>query len=224
MNSKPLTKLFTLTEMLIVIAIFMVLLSLLSPALRKSLDISRGIVCGNKLSTYSKLNLLYSEENNGYLIPQYQGGIYSSSGTLLWNAGYWPLILSRQETNNDGLFNADRDKFCGCPSRTTAVLSDQTPSWGYNIGVAPHASPALHLSKIGSPSGTFMFVENINNPSTDYGYYLISNSLGWFGNINPHSPHAKCGVQAYVDGHLSKLHEAEMAQYRINMSKLPFTP
>ena len=232
MKILPLRKAFTLTELLIVLAVFAVLLSLLSPALRTSLEISRGIVCGNKISAYAKLNLMYTEENNGYLIPQYTGGTFINNKLVL-NAGYWPKILLRPETS-DVAFGLDMGRFISCPSRGRVEypsICEEYPSWGYNTGIAPDKSIALNLSKINSPSETFMFVENIVNStanrfSNQDGHYLISNTTNQYPNYITYSPHVRFGVQAYVDGHVSKHHESIMNYYwnTRTLNKPPFTP
>lgn len=60
-------KLFTLVEMLVVIAIIAILASLLMPALQSALESSKRTQCVNKLRNMYVLSIQYLENNNYYL-------------------------------------------------------------------------------------------------------------------------------------------------------------
>ena len=107
MNIQFFPKPFTLTELLIVLAVFCILLSLLTPALRRSLETAQGIVCSKKLSTITQLSLKLSEEENGLLMAQYKP-----------NIGFWPntILATIPAPFNPASYN----EYFSCPSRVPA--------------------------------------------------------------------------------------------------------
>ena len=191
MKIKGSTKLFTLTELLIVLAVFCVLLSLLSPALKNSIEVARGIVCGKKLSILPQWNFAYAEDHNGILVVQNHSGLYWTEHFLL-QAG---VVLN----------NENHEKYYACPSgRGSSTVRDR-PAWGYCETIADWGTTffSKKLSDIRRPSETLMYVESI-------GYFRFNPGPSW---LTPASPHVKLGWQAYCDGHVSKLSQQEMLFY-----------
>lgn len=58
---------FTLVELLIVISILAILISLLSPSLRKAFDTAHTITCTNNQKNIVQIVMRYSEDFNGYM-------------------------------------------------------------------------------------------------------------------------------------------------------------
>lgn len=58
-------KYFTLIELLVVVAVFAILVSILTPSLRKAIYRARQVECVNNFSQWGKANLNYSEDYNG---------------------------------------------------------------------------------------------------------------------------------------------------------------
>ena len=60
---------FTLIELLVVVAIIGILASLLMPSLQKARSKARTAVCKSNLKTVGIANILYSDSNDGWFVP-----------------------------------------------------------------------------------------------------------------------------------------------------------
>lgn len=183
------TKLFTLTELLIVLAVFFILLSLLSPALKNSIESARGIVCSKKLSVLPQLNFAYADDHNGSLATQQ----------------YWTNMLLEQAGESTPFVATTYEKYYGCPSGGRDYPPDYNRSaWAYSWVMAAWPNhPSKKLTDLKLPSEILMFIENKDS--------AIFNPHAW--KSQPYSPHANFGYQAYCDGHISKLTQEEMLFY-----------
>ena len=61
----PKRRAFTLIELLVVIAVIALLLSVITPALRKAKDFAKAMVCSSNIRQMSLGFILYAEDNNG---------------------------------------------------------------------------------------------------------------------------------------------------------------
>lgn len=62
-------QLFTLIELLVVIAIIGILASILMPSLSKAREATKSAVCMSNLKQIGVANVMYSENNNDYFVP-----------------------------------------------------------------------------------------------------------------------------------------------------------
>lgn len=76
-------KAFTLIELLVVIAVIALLLGVLLPALRKSREMGKRVVCLSMIKSYATANMIYAEQNNGLSVP------FSQESTHVGPFGYW---------------------------------------------------------------------------------------------------------------------------------------
>ncbi len=69
-------KAFTLIELLVVISIIVLLLSVLMPALGRTRDQARRILCESNLKTIGMADIMYSEESDSWHVPAYYHDIF----------------------------------------------------------------------------------------------------------------------------------------------------
>ncbi len=80
--------LFTLIELLIVIAIIAILAAMLLPALNKARKTARSIKCTAHLKTMGQEFMEYTLDYNNYLVPVYYTPLYRWWATFLSNTGH----------------------------------------------------------------------------------------------------------------------------------------
>ena len=192
-TSSPFAKVyFTLTELLIVMAVLAILISLVIPALKEGLGKARGMACAQKLKSVTQANLTFAEDNNGRLVD---------------------FLYPHQTLHNKGYLgtSAPFATHFGCPNRLEGV-SNESPAWGYSNQISPFNwgnRTGAALSSIIRPEETFMFVEiyiKEDQPEGNGSYHLEPK---WF----PYYGHEMAGAQSYCDGHVTLLPLSLMRAY-----------
>lgn len=208
---------FTLTELLVVIAVIALLAALLLPVLGKSRAKAEGVTCANNLKQLSVAWQLYTDDN----------------GDLLVNNHGVPETLARRSTwaNNvqdwlDGDDNTNlvflRDSKLGpyanhataiykCPSDREPALNGQrirTMSMNAQVGNSgeitnrfnPNYLQFLKESEIPTPAGIFVFLDEHCDTLNDGFFVNRLDDYKW-GNL-PGSYHNGAVNLSFADGHI----------------------
>jgi len=131
---------FTLIELLVVIAVIGILAALLLPALARSRERARGIICLNNTKQLTLAWQLYADDNAGVL--PYNIGMYGSSyrTNLNWVNNVMTWDLSSDNTNLATIAQAALGNYLAgstacfhCPSDNLLSYSQITSGWNARI-------------------------------------------------------------------------------------------
>ncbi len=172
---RPMSFGFTLTELLVVIAVIAVLAALVLPALATAHGQSRSITCQNHLRQLQLAWLAYAGENQGHLVPNEEGRPFG-----FWEGvrHSWVLGNAQRDTTPEGLQRGRLYAYIGhpgpyrCPNDSSTVTGQlqlkRLRSYGLNgelnywiIADAQYGLPLLQ---------TFRNEAQLRRPSATYGF------------------------------------------------------
>ena len=153
--NSPLSARFTLIELLVVIAIIAILAAMLLPALSKAREKARATNCMNNEKTIMTMALVYSDDNDGYILP-------GAQSPNLDNHGTWFAKLYES-------YGVDGKSFA-CPSNSIDVpgTTSGSPNW-----VKPNwfkgVRTLLWSMKIGLPEAysKYLMQQQLKMPGSD---------------------------------------------------------
>jgi prepilin-type N-terminal cleavage/methylation domain-containing protein len=203
------SKIFTLIELLITIAIISILASLLLPALRKAKQNAQGVLCSKTLSQLSIAGLSYESDYNGFIVPN-----GSCSGS--WDNWNWDLASMKN------LLGYNDFSFLQCPVAisqyaTPFAINGVRSTYSQNKYLGDYTNCNSHIEnlahKIKSPSKmAFVFdgcqvIASSNN-------YPYAYSFGYLLSLSDEKPfwcHENRGQFLFKDGHVTykKISELE---------------
>jgi prepilin-type N-terminal cleavage/methylation domain-containing protein/prepilin-type processing-associated H-X9-DG protein len=226
---------FTLIELLVVIAIIAILAAMLLPALAKARATARRITCVNTMKTMGNYCLMYSGDNEEYVLPT---RIWGDGGANVHPSVHWyrllydydqmlfsrkhesssavsaapPLCpLSLDEHKSGSIIDATGNPFSlwrsnGSVRTDTGGYGTFQPCGGYGHMRTP-GSPFMKLGEVVGPSHKLQFTET---------YYLTLWRKEHFDNTdndNPGATHVGYGRHGqnnrvnvlWMDGHVDQL-------------------
>ena len=156
---------FTLVELLVVIAVFSILISMLQPALKRAWEKGYGLACQGNLKQLATASVMYTEDNNDYLPPEF---FSDSAGNVVWPWN-WMVVLNPY-LPSQVLEHGKRPKGeWACPSSKALVCAESYSDYGknrvlgYNSGKIEWWVSSVRVGKINKPNQVFYIADNTNN-------------------------------------------------------------
>ncbi|HCG51291.1 MAG TPA: hypothetical protein DE060_19070 [Lentisphaeria bacterium] len=193
-------RIFTLIELLIVIAMIAILAAMLLPALNAARESARVTSCASKLKQIMLATTLYADDNKGYF-PDNTG----------W--GYDAQIAEHFAVRNDTMYEGRRGKHVKCPSSNAPTAGTRSYSiivsrWdGVNRGVCGRP-----FSQVTHPSTTISYCEHwtqtniAGSPSSGTAAYIYADySPEAYGVYAKMHKRVNSSNYAFADGHVQFL-------------------
>jgi prepilin-type processing-associated H-X9-DG protein/prepilin-type N-terminal cleavage/methylation domain-containing protein len=208
---------FTLIELLVVVAIIAVLIALLLPALGQARESAKNMVCQSHLRQLGQVVTLYSEDNNGSLLP---GFIFKNVTTGYDQYWFYSLLPYMSIKTKDVAAERLNDIF-QCPDQKSIIDENGETIWenwgyGYNCDYFGYASTIVKgvgwdtkLTQVESPTSTIYLGDNGDSMPWFSCYVVLQPTLDSY-KYGVCARHNGNGNYLYLDGHVKALSKQEI--------------
>ncbi len=206
---------FTLIELLIVIAIIAILAAMLLPALGAAREKARTITCVGQLRQWGTAIQMYSNDQNGY-------APYQKDNNTSWNVNTELMFnyLNLKSPQGDRS-KAPPPKISRCPSQDTSTF---TAYWDISYGencyfsgpVSATGYTPIKITVAYQPSKTMLLSDWFQRTAYPSGYYTSITNQYLIAR------HNKSLNISYLDGHTATIKKNAMDIYCSNMKLSPW--
>lgn len=213
---------FTLIELLVVVSIIALLVSMMLPTLARAKEQARSTLCRTNLSGLAKANLMYGDENHGYLVPAASDMLVSSGGNL----NRWHGARKDMDSPFDpalsplAKFMGNGAKLKQCPSFRDFVRDVQANA--YESGAGGYGYSDWYLGSRLWESGFFVDspgqragakADEVRNPTETV---MFTDAAMAQGNYYTEESFAICPLSVDSKGQVTKNHRTPTIHFRHN--------
>ncbi|MFZ2656019.1 MAG: type II secretion system protein [Victivallales bacterium] len=211
-------RLFTLIELLIVIAIISILAAMLLPALKNAQSYAKSAKCMSNLKQCGTILNFYSSDYNSY----YPINSYCTGGGLAYN-GWFQFVIEGAGQDYNSLTTQKNPSIMGCPENTVQIRpggfgasetnnSYQSNSWNHATDGTPYVHDGLALgaktSTIKNPANLYLVYDGVyhrNQADQNTGSGVIPAGITSVGIPGVRYVHNRGINMLYAEGHVESL-------------------